>query len=298
MTKNRTSMADIAMHAGVSTATVSRVFNGVGQVSEDTRRRVLTAIDELGYDRPPSERTPNTPTIGVIVPELTNPIFATFAHHLQEEISRAGGIALIRSQTPGATSEFDHLASLVDHHVDGHARVELPEPRLQQATGQPGRHPQLHRVLNEGRPRLGDRVAHDGVGVVHHLRGGGRRSDGAAQPHQPAVPGAGRLLQVRADPHDDALGRRLDGLQLGGDRVDPGGQVTRQDQTTQVIHGIDITINTVAGNSGGCGHGAGGQLLGLAGTHDLLSGVDQPTLNHRTVLGNGGGCDLRHSNPS
>ena len=119
MTKNRTSMADIAAHAGVSTATVSRVFNGVGQVSEDTRRRVLTAIDELGYDRPPSEHTPSAPTIGVIVPELTNPIFASFAHHLQEEISRAGGIALIRTQTPGATSEFDHLASLVDHHVDG-----------------------------------------------------------------------------------------------------------------------------------------------------------------------------------
>lgn len=119
MTKNRTSMADIAAHAGVSTATVSRVFNGVGQVSEDTRRRVLTAIDELGYDRPPSEHTPSTPTIGIIVPELTNPIFASFAHHLQEEISRAGGIALIRSQTPGATSELDHLSSLIEHHVSG-----------------------------------------------------------------------------------------------------------------------------------------------------------------------------------
>lgn len=77
MTKNRTSMADIAAHAGVSTATVSRVFNGVGQVSADTRRKVLTAIDELGYDRPTPERTPDTPTIGIIVPELTNPIFAS-----------------------------------------------------------------------------------------------------------------------------------------------------------------------------------------------------------------------------
>ena len=90
MTKNRTSMADIAAHAGVSTATVSRVFNGVGQVSTDTRRKVLTAIDELGYDRPAPERTPNTPTIGVIVPELTNPIFASFTHRLQEGVSRAG----------------------------------------------------------------------------------------------------------------------------------------------------------------------------------------------------------------
>ena len=119
MTKNRTSMANIAAHAGVSTATVSRVFNGVGQVSDETRRKVLTAIDELGYDRPAPERTPDTPTIGVIVPELTNPIFAAFAHHLQEEVARAGGIAMIRSQTPGATSEFDHLSSLLEHRVSG-----------------------------------------------------------------------------------------------------------------------------------------------------------------------------------
>ncbi len=119
MTKNRTSMADIAAHAGVSTSTVSRVFNGVGQVSDETRRKVLTAIDELGYDRPTPERTPDTPTIGVIVPELTNPIFAAFAHHLQEEVARAGGIAMIRSQTPGATSEFDHLSSLLEHRVSG-----------------------------------------------------------------------------------------------------------------------------------------------------------------------------------
>ena len=119
MTKNRTSMADIAAHAGVSTATVSRVFNGVGQVSADTRRKVLTAIDELGYDRPSPERTPDTPTIGIVLPELTNPIFASFAHHLQEEVSRAGGIAMIRSQTPGATSEFDHLSSLIEHRASG-----------------------------------------------------------------------------------------------------------------------------------------------------------------------------------
>lgn len=119
MTKNRTSMADIAAHAGVSTATVSRVFNGVGQVSDETRRKVLMAIDELGYDRPTPERTPDTPTIGIIVPELTNPIFAAFAHHLQEEVARAGGIAMIRSQKPGATSEFDHLSSLLEHRVSG-----------------------------------------------------------------------------------------------------------------------------------------------------------------------------------
>ena len=48
MSKQRTRMTDIAAHAQVSTATVSRVFNGVGQVSEATSAKVLTAIDELG----------------------------------------------------------------------------------------------------------------------------------------------------------------------------------------------------------------------------------------------------------
>ena len=156
MTKNRTSMADIAAHAGVSTATVSRVFNGVGQVSEETRRRVLTAIDELGYDRPPSEHTPSTPTIGVIVPELTNPIFASIAHPLQEEISRAGGIALIRTQTPGATSEFDHLSSLIEHRVSGLIFVS-------------GRHADLLSDLSTG-DSLGIRAAVTHLHELGHTR--------------------------------------------------------------------------------------------------------------------------------
>ncbi len=119
MTKKRTSMADIATHAGVSTATVSRVFNGVGQVSAPTRIKVLTAIDELGYDRPASSAPPSSPGIGVVVPELTTPGFSAFAHCLQVEIAHAGGIAMIRSQTPGATSEAEHISSLLAHGVDG-----------------------------------------------------------------------------------------------------------------------------------------------------------------------------------
>ncbi len=52
-------------------------------------------------DRPLS--APRPPAIGIIVPRLTNPIFSTGTHHLQDErLSRAGGISLIRTQTPGA----------------------------------------------------------------------------------------------------------------------------------------------------------------------------------------------------
>ncbi len=47
MAKQRTRMTDIAAHAGVSTATVSRVVNGTGPVSDETHHRVLVAIDTL-----------------------------------------------------------------------------------------------------------------------------------------------------------------------------------------------------------------------------------------------------------
>ena len=45
-------LADIAEHADVSEATVSRVLNGRPGVAEATRQAVLTALDVLGYDRP------------------------------------------------------------------------------------------------------------------------------------------------------------------------------------------------------------------------------------------------------
>lgn len=112
-------MADIAAHAGVSTATVSRVFNGVGQVSKETKLRVLTAIDQLGYERPSPEMHDAKPVIGIILPELTNPIFASYAHAFHTEISHAGGVAHIASQTPGTASEDAHIAAFINRGVSG-----------------------------------------------------------------------------------------------------------------------------------------------------------------------------------
>lgn len=119
MPKHRTRMADIAAHAHVSTATVSRVVNGTGPVSEDTRHRVMVAIDSLGYERPVTAASASTTLIGVITPELVNPIFATYAHEMQAEISRAGAIPVICSQTPGGTSEDDYVRALLARGVAG-----------------------------------------------------------------------------------------------------------------------------------------------------------------------------------
>ncbi|WP_353808711.1 LacI family DNA-binding transcriptional regulator [Agromyces sp. SYSU T00194] len=68
-TGRRPSMADVARLAGVSTQTVSRYFTGTGYVGDDTRERVASAIDELGYRRNLSARnlrSAHTNTVGVL----------------------------------------------------------------------------------------------------------------------------------------------------------------------------------------------------------------------------------------
>jgi LacI family transcriptional regulator len=71
-------MRDVARKADVSTMTVSRVLNNRGGISEATRQRVLTAIEELGYRPSKVARalvTRRTDTVGLILGDITNPFF-------------------------------------------------------------------------------------------------------------------------------------------------------------------------------------------------------------------------------
>jgi LacI family transcriptional regulator, repressor for deo operon, udp, cdd, tsx, nupC, and nupG len=68
-------LADVAKQAGVSEATVSRVLNGRPGISEATRAAVLTALDVIGYERPTHLRVRRARMVGLIVPELQNPVF-------------------------------------------------------------------------------------------------------------------------------------------------------------------------------------------------------------------------------
>ena len=74
----RSTISDVAREAGVSTMTVSRVLNGRGEISEETRERVQNVIDRLNY-RPSSLarsfKTQSAQTIGLIIPDITNPFF-------------------------------------------------------------------------------------------------------------------------------------------------------------------------------------------------------------------------------
>lgn len=99
-------ISDVANAAGVSTATVSNVINGLPKVSAETRLRVLGCMDQLGYQVNPSARNlraGRTNAIGLIVPELDRPYFGQLATRLADAVERHGRHLLV--QRSGATRE-------------------------------------------------------------------------------------------------------------------------------------------------------------------------------------------------
>jgi len=116
---NRARLADIAVQAGVSEATVSRVLNGRPGVADGTRQAVLTALDVLGYERPTRLKKRSAGLVGLIVPELDNPIFPAFAQVIESALARHGYTPVLCTQTPGGVHEDDYTQMLLERGVSG-----------------------------------------------------------------------------------------------------------------------------------------------------------------------------------
>ncbi|MFE6893624.1 LacI family DNA-binding transcriptional regulator [Streptomyces sp. NPDC057694] len=112
-------LADIAAHAGVSEATASRVLNGKPGVAAATRQSVLAALDVLGYERPVRLRQRSAGLIGLITPELENPIFPALAQVVVQALTRQGYTPVLATQTPGGSTEDELTEMLVDRGVGG-----------------------------------------------------------------------------------------------------------------------------------------------------------------------------------
>ncbi|MCX5213949.1 LacI family transcriptional regulator [Kitasatospora sp. NBC_00240] len=112
-------LSDIAAQAGVSEATVSRVLNGKAGVSATTRQTVLAALDVLGYERPTRLRQRSAGLIGLITPELSNPIFPALAQVIEQVLSRHGFTPVLCTQTPGGSTEDELVEMLVERGVAG-----------------------------------------------------------------------------------------------------------------------------------------------------------------------------------
>jgi LacI family transcriptional regulator, repressor for deo operon, udp, cdd, tsx, nupC, and nupG len=115
----RTRLTDLAEAAGVSTATVSRVINGKPGVAEPTRQAVLQAQDMLGYERPERLRGRSVGLVGLVVPELTNPVFPLFAQRISAALTTSGFTPLLCTQVAGGTTEDEYTEILREHGVDG-----------------------------------------------------------------------------------------------------------------------------------------------------------------------------------
>lgn len=115
----RPTLADIATQANVSEATVSRVLNDKAGVAESTRQAVLTALDLLGYERPQRLRRSSAGLVGLITPELTNPIFPALAQAIESSLARTGYTPVLCTQTPGGIHEDDYVQMLLDRGVAG-----------------------------------------------------------------------------------------------------------------------------------------------------------------------------------
>ena len=122
--RKRPTQADVARAAGVSQATVSQVLNNSAlfAVPEETRRRVLAAVEALGYvpdHTARSLRTRKTYTIACIIPDIANPFYPAFARGVQD-VAEQRGYDLIMYSTDGvAEKEQKCLRSIQQGRADG-----------------------------------------------------------------------------------------------------------------------------------------------------------------------------------
>ena len=133
-------LRDVAAAARVHPATASRALNPGTRllVSEETARRVTEAAERLGYRPNPvarSLRTRRSHTIGVIIPDLNNPLFPPIVRGLEDRLAEHGYVALIGNTDADAKRErlvFDQMRA---RHVDGFvlATATLHSPILAEA---------------------------------------------------------------------------------------------------------------------------------------------------------------------
>lgn len=115
----RARLSDIAAQAEVSEATVSRVLNDRPGVSAETRQAVLTALDVLGYERPARLRKRSAGLVGLVVPELDNPIFPAFAQVIESALVQQGYTPVLCTRTFGGITEDEYVEMLLDRQVSG-----------------------------------------------------------------------------------------------------------------------------------------------------------------------------------
>ena len=178
---HRITIADVAREAGVSRQTVSRVLNGKGEIRASTRESVMRVIERLGYSPSGIARslaTNKTLTVGLVVPDITNPFFPEIARGVEDVARERGYEMFLCNSVEDPAREESVLRALEDKRVDGTiiCSSRLPDERLFPRLRQQRAAVLVNRLAS---PELAGTVrVEDTEGTlqaVNHLLDGGRR---------------------------------------------------------------------------------------------------------------------------
>ena len=130
--RQRPTIFDVAVRSGVSKSTVSNVIRGAPNVAEKTRGRVLAAVAELGY-RPNAVARhlvqQRTSTIGVVVGDLTNPIYSELVKLLERHALAFGYTTMVSNTDGHEEREKARIEALLERRVAGIAMLQFSGDR-------------------------------------------------------------------------------------------------------------------------------------------------------------------------
>src|SRR5262245_50030595 len=118
----KATVKDVARAAGVSVTTVSRVLNNPGLVVSEKQELVQRALQHLDYIPNQQARSlisRRSKAIGLVVPTISNPVFAPTIEAIERALDRAGYAVLIHCCERDAEREFKQVRALIERGVDG-----------------------------------------------------------------------------------------------------------------------------------------------------------------------------------
>lgn len=134
-----TTMKDVAEHAGVSMATVSRALSGNRPMSSDLRDRVVEVAEELGYSinlLGRGLRQKRTSSVGLIVPDLDNPFFSGLAQAVSRAFAPSRTDLFVLSADTDIGQELRGVRSFLDRQVDALIIIPCDEAASSEAVAE------------------------------------------------------------------------------------------------------------------------------------------------------------------
>src|SRR5260221_10058686 len=156
--KKRATIRDVAAHAGVSIATVSKYINSAQRFTPAVERKIRAAVDALEYQSNPLARsmiTGRTGSIGVVILDIGNPHFTSLVKGANR-VALEHGYNLLFVDTEESQAREDELLDALSRRVDGLiVSTRMPEDQLGRvlAFGKPVVF--SGRPAPEGRPSIG-----------------------------------------------------------------------------------------------------------------------------------------------